>query len=389
MISRLKVARLIVFPVLFGLVCFTPVTAVAEELDQSKDRLAEIQKKIDNTLRDLKEKRSEAGSLDQDLATLQSEMRKVAGQVKKSDRELKVLQQQLDSRQKDLERLKALQVQNREQLQRRLVALYKTGDTGLLKALLTTTESPQVLAEKYLFLSRLVEHDRQLMEDYRAQELAYQKAIADLEELRLEQTKTVERRRRESNKLKSAQKTKARLLARVRNDEKLLDKMLTELRAKAARLNDLVKKLESEQTHSYTEKLAGLDRQKGRLPWPLDGRVRVGFGTSRHNDYGATIESHGLEIVADIGSPVAAIADGKVIYASQLRGYGKLMIVDHGDKNYSLYAQLARFSKRVGDQVRSGEQIAFTGYEGREYLYFEIRHGGKPVDPKGWLTPRS
>lgn len=381
--------RLQYFFLILVCLCWLPAAAVADEqLEQNKDRLADLQKKIEKTLRDLKGKRVEAGDLNRDLNSLKTEMRRVSRQVKKSDRELAALKQKKSEQKRHLEQLEAQQEERHQQLEKRLVALYKTGDYGLMQTLLTSSESPGVLAEKYLFLTQLVRHDRQLMDDYRRQAADYQQAIDELDVLRTQQKKIAERRRKEQASLKSAQKTKASLLARVRQDETLLDEMLAELRAKAKRMNSLVKKLESEQTQTYTGNLSGLAAYKGRLPWPVEGRVRIGFGTSRQNDYGALIESHGLEISAAVGTPVKAVAEGRVIYASQLRGYGKLLIVDHGSKQYSLYAQVASLTKQVGDMVRNGEKIAYTGYEGREYLYFEIRHGGKPVDPKSWLKPR-
>jgi septal ring factor EnvC (AmiA/AmiB activator) len=77
-----------------------------------------------------------------------------------------------------------------------------------------------------------------------------------------------------------------------------------------------------------------------------------------------------------------------VIFANNLRGYGKLLIIDHGSKYYTLYAHIARFAKQLGDSVAAAEVIAYSGYEGRDAVYFEIRQGGKPLDPAGWLKPR-
>ena len=100
------------------------------------------------------------------------------------------------------------------------------------------------------------------------------------------------------------------------------------------------------------------------------------------------IESHGFDIEAAVGTPVHAAANGKVIFANRLRGYGNLMIVDHGKKYYTLYAHTARFAKQLGDRVSADEVIAFSGYEDRDAVYFEIRQGGKPLDPADWLKPR-
>jgi septal ring factor EnvC (AmiA/AmiB activator) len=227
-----------------------------------------------------------------------------------------------------------------------------------------------------------------LLAVYRQQSQDYQAAVSELEDLRKEQSAVVLRRSKEQKTLQKARKSKARLFAKVKQDAELLNEMLQELRAKATRLNELVKKLETEQTQPYTENLRELSPQKGQLIWPVPGKLRVGFGTSRHGELGTLIESHGFDIEAAVGTPVRAAASGKVIFANSLRGYGKLLILDHGRKYYTLYAHIARFTKQLGDSVAAAEVIAYSGYEGRDAVYFEIRQGGKPLDPAGWLKPR-
>jgi septal ring factor EnvC (AmiA/AmiB activator) len=79
---------------------------------------------------------------------------------------------------------------------------------------------------------------------------------------------------------------------------------------------------------------------------------------------------------------------GKVLYASPLKGFGNLMVIDHGDKYYTLYAHAAKFTRKTGDLVTAEEVVALSGYEGRDSIYFEIRHRGVPVDPREWLAPQ-
>jgi len=294
----------------------------------------------------------------------------------------------LEKTHQTLNKIEQQRKQTEQQIRHRLVILYKTGEVGLIKALLSEAESPRDIAEKYAFLSRMVRHDRELLGVYRQQSEDHRVAVNELEGLRNEQSAVVLRRSREQETLKKARRSKKNLLAEVKQDAVLLNGMLQELRAKAARLNELVKKLETAQTQPYTENLAGLLPLKGRLLWPVPGKLRVGFGTSRHGDLGTLIESHGFDIQAEVGTPVQAAAAGKVIFANSLRGYGKLLIIDHGRKYYTLYAHIARFNKQIGDVVAAAELIAYSGYEGRDAVYFEIRQGGKPIDPTDWLKPR-
>ncbi len=366
----------------------SPVSAVEDELNTSQKRLDQIQQQIKETLKGLRSKESESGALSRDLERLGTETRRIERLAKSSSQQLSDLSDRLEQQRKKLHQIKAKRDQTEKQIRQRLVILYKTGEVGLIRALLSEAESPRDIAEKYAFLSRMVRYDRELLGVYRQQSQEHQTAVSDLEGLRKKQATVVLRRRKEQDALQKARKNKKVLLAEVKKDAVFLEKMLQELRAKAARLNELVKKLETEQTQTYTESLEGLLPQKGRLLWPVPGKLRVGFGTSRHGDLGTLIESHGFDIAATVGTPVSAAAKGKVIFANSLRGYGKLMIVDHGSKYYTLYAHMARFTKQVGDYVAADEVLAYSGYEGRDAVYFEIRQGGKPLDPAGWLKSR-
>jgi septal ring factor EnvC (AmiA/AmiB activator) len=364
-------------------------TAYADdELDASRERLDQLQKQIRSTLEGLRNKQSESGSLSEDLERLNIEVRRIERLERKSQQQLAELTSTIKAKRHAMEKLDALRDQTEQQIRSRLVVLYKTGEVGLIRALLAESESPREIAEKYTFLSRMVRHDRDLLDQYRSQVQDYRTALADLEAMEKKQSTVVLRRNREREALQKARRSKQVLLAEVKRDAVSLEKMLQDLRAKAARLNELVKKLETEQGQPYTGNLEGLLAQKGRLLWPVPGKLRVGFGTSRHGELGTLIESHGFDIAAAVGTPVNAAAGGKVIFANILRGYGKLMIIDHGRKYYTLYAHMARFTKQVGEPVAAAEVIAYSGYEGRDAIYFEIRQGGKPLNPGDWLKPR-
>jgi len=359
-----------------------------EDLDANRRELAKLQKQIEETLGALRSKRAAAGSLAADLERLERSLAQVHALVRRSDRELAELDEQLSGRQAQLEQLRRQQAETEGQLKRRLVALYKVGQIGVARALLSASGTPLELAEKYAFLSRIVRHDRQLMADYRQQAAATEQTLAELQQLRDRQTALAVQRRAEQAALNSAGQAKKHLLTGLRTDEARLSAAVEELRAKAIRLADLVKKLETTQTQPYTDTGVDFSAQKGRLKWPVTGKVRIGFGTTRHPELGTLIESNGVEIAAPPQTPVTSVWAGRVLYASPLKGFGNLMVIDHGEKYYTLYAHAARFTQKVGDLVGPGEVIAYSGFEGRDAVYFEIRHRGTPVDPHQWLVKR-
>lgn len=163
----------------------------------------------------------------------------------------------------------------------------------------------------------------------------------------------------------------SKLLAMGKDEKSLVD-LLDKLRDVFA---DIPKQL------SGAEAFASL---RGRLGWPVQGKIATGFGGA--DESGRKIS--GLLIPATSGTAVHAIARGRVAYADWLKGYGMLMILDHGDGYMSLYGYNESLRKDVGDWVAPGETIATSGASGGQKtpaLYFELRRQGKPLDPKPWL----
>jgi len=125
----------------------------------------------------------------------------------------------------------------------------------------------------------------------------------------------------------------------------------------------------------------------GRFPWPLEGNQLASYGGAMADGRAST----GLLIAGTPGADVHAIADGRVAFADWLKGYGLIIIIDHGDGLMSLYANNEALLKNAGDAVHAGDAVSTVGSsggQGRNALYFEMRQGGKPVDPRAWLRRR-
>lgn len=132
----------------------------------------------------------------------------------------------------------------------------------------------------------------------------------------------------------------------------------------------------------------GFAPNKHRLPWPASGPVRVAFGQRVELAFGTVTSHNGWDIGAAAGTRVQAVAAGRVVYAGWLRGYGQMVIIDHGAGYHSVAAHLASVDTEVGNSVTPGDQIGTVGDTGSlrgTVLYFEIRYQGKPVDPRDWL----
>lgn len=127
---------------------------------------------------------------------------------------------------------------------------------------------------------------------------------------------------------------------------------------------------------------------KGLLNMPVEGNIINLFGPYRNTQFNVTNFRNGIDIKTDKGEPVRAVYTGRIMYASWFKGYGNMMIIDHGAHYYTVYAHMEEMFKSTGDWVDNGDVIATVGDTGSmsgARLYFEIRHHGKPVDPVKWL----
>jgi septal ring factor EnvC (AmiA/AmiB activator) len=124
---------------------------------------------------------------------------------------------------------------------------------------------------------------------------------------------------------------------------------------------------------------------------PVKGKIVSLYGSFRHPQLNVPAFRSGIEIAADRGEPVQSVHSGTIIYASWFKGYGNVLIIDHGSSFYSVYAHLEDVFKSIDNPVEAGEVVATVGDSGAlgtPGLYFEIRHHGKPLDPLEWFKKR-
>ena len=153
----------------------------------------------------------------------------------------------------------------------------------------------------------------------------------------------------------------------------------------------MIKKLEKEKVpKSITGK--GFRRVKGHLPWPISGKVVVPYGKHTDPKFNITVFKNGIEIKAVRREKPKAIAGGRVVYADWFKGYGLLLIINHGSGYHSLYGNLSEIFHEPGDIINKGTAIGKVGESSLlniPTLYFEIRHKGRPVDPMQWLERKT
>jgi septal ring factor EnvC (AmiA/AmiB activator) len=270
-------------------------------------------------------------------------------------------------------------------LRKRLAVLYRLGGLSYLRLLLSIDDRRDPV-QAVSMLSFLVSRDARAVSRFQAagEQLRLRNAeLADRQQKLAGVRIIVERRRQE---MASARAKKERMLASLTSEASQSEQKLAELEEKAKRLEHLLDVLSRQKGTAA----AAIDIRsvQGALAWPVQGKIIEHFGKQRNAKFSTVTFSNGLKIAAAPGVEVRSVFAGTVLFSQWFKGYGNLVILDHGNRVFSLYGNLKSPGVAVGDRVNAGQPIAGVGEsEGAQsgYLYFEIRQDNKPEDPQKWL----
>ncbi len=270
----------------------------------------------------------------------------------------------------------------------RLVGIYKLNWVGKIH-LLATADSFFDFINRKSALEHILNHDEQLLQNMHRNQVALEILITE------QQARATEKRALESSlnehirKLSAAQSRRSAVLKRIRSEKKLGLAALESLKQAARELDSTMDTLPPSpvQPPADTE-IKPFKTYKGLLSWPVKGKIISFFGPYRDQRYKVMNFRSGIDIQAERGEPIRSISEGLTIFANWFKGFGNMIIIDHGDHYYTVYAHLEEVFKVKGDRVEKGEVIATVGDSGSllgPALHFEVRHHGKPVDPLKWI----
>jgi septal ring factor EnvC (AmiA/AmiB activator) len=329
--------------------------------------------------------------MEQILSEEEAEMQQAEEGVQGARRRLATLERQRGRIGSELANLET-------RLARRLSALYKLGDVGYFRVLFSSKDY-QDLARRTRFLKRIVASDADLIANYQGKLAAVRRQAREVEGTRkeLSELRTAAESRRGA--VASRRREKVALLERLRSEKEARLEAIRDLQRAEEELQGTFEKLrevESRPGVDQAERLAGAEtttlegfgRRRGQIPMPVKGSIIKEFGLRTDPELGTQIRSNGITVRAAYGEAIHAVHAGRVLYAGWFRGYGRILITDHGEGYYTLVAHASELLKGVGDPVRQGEAVARVGESGSlrgPVLYFEIRNKGKPVDPLSWI----
>jgi murein hydrolase activator len=351
---------------------------IEARLEALKAEIGNIQQRLDRHL----------GERDSELDALAVAERRVSGgrrAVRETSADLDRTSAEIADLESRSEELEQEASHHASSLARQLAVAYRHGNDSRLKMLLNQDDprrlSRQLAYHGYLTRARLDAMER--LND------AVSRLADTREELQARhdrERQLLERQQAELDELEQAYTAREAALARL--DDRIRDdrEQIADLEADAAELERLLEELAVALADVPPDfEVTPFPELRGQLPVPVKGPVVRSFGDRRGGD----MEWSGWLIRADAGEPVQAIAHGRIAYADWLRGYGLLLIIDHGDGYMSLYAHNESLLRDVGDWVNPGETVATVGNSGgasEPGIYFELRREGRPLDPVGWVA---
>ena len=382
------------------------VLAVVPAAAQTRrdDPLQAEQRKLQQTQKQLKEERERAAAARARETSILADLEEIERRLSAKQRDVARLETRIRKAQSDvvmyrgeiskLERQRAGQV---NALAGRLRVMYRVHSQGGALPVILSGEDPVTRAVAVRHLASLAALDARLIQEYRvtSDRLADRKGKEEAQQQEL--AGLHEDAKREQAEVDREVAKRRVILAKVRDERAYHERMVGELTEASHRLEAFIRELQAKQRRlakipppkgGIEPPSVGFGALRGRLPWPTEGKIVTGFGAQVHPRFGTRTFRNGVDIEAAVGREVLAVHGGHVIYTGWFKGYGNLIIVDHGNEYYTLYAHIAEIEAKEGEDVRQGQRIGTVGDTGSlagPRLYFEVRYQGKPQDPEQWL----
>ena len=332
-------------------------------------------------------KQAELNAIQEQIAERLDALKQRQQQLTRSERELQELeqaelQQRIDA---NLSRQSELQQQQKQQadaLEQQVANAYTNGEHDFLKLLLNQqnpADIERMLSYYHYFNQARIEQIERLKAVTRELSALQQTLEQQHEAL----ASLAEQQQQQRTALQQQQAEQETLLAKLQQRQRSDQARLQQLEQSREQLEQVIEAIE--QALKADVRLVGLEPVKSRLQWPTQGRVRKLFGQSREGP----LRWKGVMIEGANGQAVRTIADGRVLFANWLRGFGLVTVIDHGEGYMSLYGHNQTLLKDVGDEVKMGEEIALMGQSGGRSdaaLYFEIRYRGNAQNPTRWIN---
>jgi murein hydrolase activator len=375
----------------FALLLVTGLIAALAYAASADRDLDGIKKKIELEKRVLSQVKKKESSVVESLSQVEIELERKNKQLKQSTSKLDFVVSEMHKKQAETVRLRESLEQRKTYLARRADALYRWQRGASPFMILNGDLSLSSLLKRRYYLQSTVAFDREMVQSLNEQATRQETLTQELARKR----QNVDAQRRELTEVKEAVQKEAQkkreLLASLRDEKESRQRALKDLEQAALRLQKMIEELSRRSAGKSSKEApagSGLESMRGKLEWPVRGQLIGGFGKTKHHEFSTDVFRKGLEIEAPVGEEIRAVEKGKIVFADRFSGYGKMLIIDHGDRYYTVYAHLSDFLKKSGDPVKRGEAVALVGDSESlvgSKLYFEMRKDGRSIDPTPWF----
>lgn len=351
-----------------------------------------IQKEIKTHKEKLKETKKRESSILTDIENTNKQLKTAEAELKKYKKKLMITETSIAKVENEISQNKSNIEKHREWLKRKLRAMHRYGQNSETIMLFLSADDVSQLMRNSKYLQYITVYEHSLLTAYKGALEALNEKEKKLISLKKELEKNKEKVKAEEESLAEKKKNKEMVLASVKKEKSSYAKMLNELEDASKRILDIIReseKAEKEKAEIFSDK--SFSTLKGKLPWPVDGKVAIQYGSQKDPEFNTPIFRSGTYIQSNADSFAKAVHSGKVVFAEWFKGYGQLVIVNHGDGYHTLYGSLSEIFMKVGDIIKRNQIVGRIGNSGilnSPGLYFEVRYKGKPLDPLQWLKRR-
>jgi len=363
-----------------------------QKIEEENERLKKIEEQI-------KSVKNEISNLEKKESGYLEALHKIEKLLLETEKELKTIEKDLELAHKEIkqgedefiiekEKLK----ENTRVLESKLREIYKRNRAGYL-ALLLSSESFSDFITRYRYLKNILSQDAKIVSDTRQQIERIKNKKMNLEnreEILILLKKEIEK---EKENIEFSIKAKKSIVKKISSQKTAHLKSLEELEQSSLEIKNIIERIYQKQRETPQEKESQspgitLKPKKGIFALPVQGKLISNYGRQKNTEFNTYTFNSGIDISAPLGEVVRAAGLGEVIYTGSIKGYGQIIIIDHGGRTTTLYAHLSKILIDIGDKVKKGQilgQVGDSGGVASTRLHFEVRVEGKPTDPMNWL----
>ncbi|MBT5078892.1 MAG: peptidoglycan DD-metalloendopeptidase family protein [Candidatus Marinimicrobia bacterium] len=377
---------------------------IQKDIDSKKDKISTLRQEIENVEKGIIKKTQEAISTTEILIDLENKITLTEKLIRSLGREERFVSSMIHDTQERIKRKKAYLNGVKEKLTLRLQHLYKHGKSSFLKTIISADNWNEAIY-RIKYLDILTEHELELR-----QELQDALTELDVEEKKLARELTKNRRIRsdkeiENSRLETDKKRRTKYLNKVNNQKSTLENDLKQKQRIIAEIESIINKLFNDKssmkkredelvrirTMQNRATSGNFAKMKGKLPWPVQGKIISRFGNQKNRKLNTITENVGIEIQATVGTPVITVLDGVISTITYIRGHGNIIIVDHGGGFSTVYAQIENIQVNENEYIQAGDRLAKIASNGKSKngkLHFEVWGNQQKLNPEYWLTKK-